>query len=80
MVLVKGVRVEDVCPLLVGARQHVPGPVALLGGGGLQSWGKPCWGPRPRVQPGCALGAEGRVETRLWEWWRFPALLQGQGV
>lgn len=77
MVLVTGVRVEHICPLLAGAWQPVPGPMALLGGSGLQSWGKPCWGPRPRVQPGCALGLNAE--------WRHAcgkggALLWGQGV
>lgn len=50
------------------------GPVALWAGGGLQSWGKPRWGPSPMAQPSRAPGSEGRAETCLWEWWCFLAL------
>lgn len=49
MVLVKGVPAKPLNPLLAGAWQCVHGPVALRVGGGLQSWGKLCRGPSPRV-------------------------------
>lgn len=74
--LVKGVQVEPIHPLPMGAWQCVRGPRTLQVGRGLQSSAE----IRPRVQPGCAPGAKGRVETRLWEWWCFLTLLGVQGV
>lgn len=74
---VKGVGAEPVCPL----------PAGGAGGSGSTSVGSPggWWltklrGLSPRVQLGHALGAKGRAEMCLWEWWCFMALLGGKGV